>query len=201
MKILAWDTSSRSLSVALFEGEKKIASVDSEPIPSESLIPVVDKLLKKHALSLRDIGCLAVGLGPGSFTGLRVGIVSAKLMGYLTHIPLVGISSLEAIAFGAGRSNEFVGVTLDARKNQIYAAVYQFIDGKTKTIQKPILTTTNDFIKKNSNCAIFVNDGTARAESIAILAGQRIRAKKFIAPKNLKPLYLHPKDCNVTKKY
>ena len=199
MKILAWDTSSRNLSVALFEDEKKIASVDSEPIPSESLIPVVDKLLKKHALSLTDIGCLAVGIGPGSFTGLRVGVMSAKIICYLTNIPLVGISSLEAIAFGASCSEERVAVTLDARKNQIYGAVYQFIDGKTKTIQKPILTTGSDFSKQMKRQVVFVKDGMANAESIAILAQQRIHAKKFIKPENLQPLYLHPKDCNVTK--
>lgn len=199
MKILAWDTSSSTLSIALLSGEKIIASSDSADMPSDTLIPMIDKLLKQHRLTINAVDCLAVGIGPGSFTGLRVGVMSAKMIGYSLGVPLVGISSMEAIAFGAKRFNQPVAVMQDARKNQIYGAVYEFVDGKTKMIQKPILTTAEDFLSQIKESAVIVKDTPLKAESIARLAAGRIKAKKFTKPENLKPLYLHPKDCNVTK--
>lgn len=214
MKILAWDTSTRVLSVALFDGATKVASSDLSPMPSDSLIPVVERLLRKHRWTIHHIGCLAVGLGPGSFTGLRVGVMSAQIIGAVAKVPLVGISSLEAVAFGVRRFQKPIAVVQDARKNQIYAGLYQFTNEKTKIILKPILTTREYLLTRVEEGTLFVGDASSqfqqeiqfderyfypKAEFIARLAAGRIAARKFIQPENLKPLYLHPKDCNVKK--
>ncbi len=214
MKLLAWDTSSSTLSVALFDGTTKVASLDLAHMPSDSLIPVVERLLRKHRWTIQTIGCLAVGLGPGSFTGLRVGVMSAQMMGMAAKVPLVGIPSLEAIAFGARHFRQPIAVVQDARKNQIYAGVYEFTDEKTKIILKPMLTTTEALLTRIKKGTLFVGDASGqfenrtpidekyfypKAESIARLAVSRIALRKFIKPENLRPLYLHPKDCNVKK--
>ena len=222
--ILAYDTSSDILSMALFKDEKKFVEFESPLFTkhSTSLVPIMDAFLKKQKKSLADLEVLAVGLGPGSFTGLRVGITVAKVLAYVLKKPVMGISSLEAIARGASSWNGPVAVILDARKEKLYAAVYE---GK-KTIQKPVLTTLGELLKELKKPTLFVGDAvvkytdqirelgarsyhqvmdeakfcTPKALSIARIARERLeQKKKFSDPFRLEPMYLHARDCNVMR--
>ncbi len=180
------------MSVALYENEKKLGELSSDAGARHSnvLVPMIKKLLKKSRIKLSEIDVLAVGLGPGSFTGLRVGIATAKVLGYVLKKKIVGVSSLEAIAREAldGRSAR-VAVALDARKSKVYGAVYEQHGEKFRTVVKPAL-----FDAKKFSGVSAVPKISRIAEGALALA----RQKKFIDPFYLEPLYLYPRDCNVT---
>jgi tRNA threonylcarbamoyl adenosine modification protein YeaZ len=192
MILLAYDCSGPCLSVVLYDGDKKMGELDSEPGVRHStvLVPMIEKLLKKAGVKLSEVDVFAVGLGPGSFTGLRVGVATAKILGYVLKKKIVGVSSLEALAREAlAGKNGRVAVALDARKSQVYGAEYERRGKNFKVIRKPALMDAKKFPGIS---------GTPKASWVAEAALSMARQKKFIDPFRLEPLYLHPRDCNVT---
>ncbi len=198
MKILSFDTSTQKLSIALFEGSKKIDSYDSEVTGrhSQELIPGLQRILKRAHVRPKEVGCIAVGVGPGSFTGLRIAVTTAKVFCYTLKTKLVGISSLEAIARSATGEGEFA-VLMDAKKAQVYAAIYRKKGEHWQVIQKPALVLREHFLQSLNSRTAILEAMIPSAVSIAQAAMERIRLKKFDDPLKLEPLYLHPKDCNV----
>ncbi len=203
MKILAYDTSSDVLSAALFDGPKRLAQSGTPLFTrhSDGLVPAIEKLLKKAHCNLNALECIAVGLGPGSFTGLRVGITTAKFLSYATGAKLVGVPSLEVIACQAKSSGKNVAVMRDAKKGKVYAAIYR-IDpaGVPRTVSKPQLTQEKDFLERLRTPYVLIEkDVFPNATDLARIARGLIRQKKYEDPRRLVPLYLHPRDCNVTQ--
>ena len=202
MKILAYDASGSTLSIGLFENQKKLSEITSESPArhSDVLVPMIQKVLKKHSIQLVDLDILAVCLGPGSFTGLRVGIGTAKVLAYLSKIKIVGISVLEAIAREAlGPGDGRVAVQMDARKTAIYGAVYEKKGIQIKPVFKPALVPIEKFSAMTKNERIVRADQSPTSASrIAEGAWPLIVQKKFIDPFKLEPLYLQARDCNVT---
>src|SRR4051794_8320527 len=98
MNLLALDTSTPVAAVALARGDGDVLVAPSDPDPrhGRALLPMVRDLLARSGLALRDLDVLAVGLGPGSYTGLRIGLTAAKTLAYATGVPLIGLDSLEA---------------------------------------------------------------------------------------------------------
>ena len=201
MKILAFDTSSSALSAAIFDGKKKLGLHESHLNlrHSETLAVTLQKLLKTGKIKPKNIDCVAVGLGPGSFSGLRIGVTTAKILSYALKAKLVGISSLEAMARSAERDGDFA-VTVDAKKSQVYAAVYRRKNGRWRALQKPHLAVKDIFLKSLESDVEILDGVSAKAVSIVDAARERVRDKKLDDPFTLTPLYLHPKDCNVHKK-
>lgn len=103
MKILAIDTSSKNCSVAITEDTKQIIELHSndEKTHSVKLMPMIDEAFQKSNLTLKDMDLLSCCLGPGSFTGVRIGISTIKAFTDVTNIPVVGVSSLEGLAYNA----------------------------------------------------------------------------------------------------
>ena len=132
MKILSIDTSSSICSVAILEDSKIIKEMHnySEREHSETLMPIIDELFKSTNLSLDDIGLIACSVGPGSFTGIRIGIATVKAFADAKNIPVVGVNSLEALAFCGVLENstnqkgdgEYVSL-IDARNDNVYFAI------------------------------------------------------------------------------
>ena len=138
MKILALDTSTEHCSVALWRD----ASVDSREAAagqthSQLLLPMVDELLKRHGLALKDLDGIAFGHGPGTFTGLRIacGVTQGLALG--SSLPVVGVSTLLALAEAA--QSERVVCCLDARMGEIYHAAYVRSDGDWHTVHEATL--------------------------------------------------------------
>jgi tRNA threonylcarbamoyladenosine biosynthesis protein TsaB len=131
MKLLALDSSTLHLTLALGEGEPGAFRVLREAhhppgINHSVLLPrVIEALVQAEGLQLRDLSGLVVGTGPGSFTGLRIGIASLKGMAYALRLPLAGVSSLDALAHAAPAGPERLVPLLDARRGELYARVYR----------------------------------------------------------------------------
>lgn len=126
--VLAIDTCLNTTGVALVENEKPIAATyyRSERTHAFRLINDIDTVLASRQIRIADIDCIAVTIGPGSFTGVRIGLTTAKTLAYSQGIPLVGVSTLECLAIGASAHETTVAVVIDAKKNEVYAALYKF---------------------------------------------------------------------------
>lgn len=122
--MLAIDTSTLRAAVALETpgGRVLTAPADAARRHAAGLVPAIRDLLRRAALAPRDLATLAVGLGPGSFTGLRVGLAAAKALAYATGCPLVGLDSLEAMARNAPPDAGRVRVAVDAQRGELYVA-------------------------------------------------------------------------------
>ena len=127
--LLAFDTSSPTVTVAVHDGADVVAELTSAETMrhGERLTPLVDRSLGQAGITVRDLTAIAVGVGPGPFTGLRVGLVSARTMAYALQIPVYGVCSLDVLAVEAvdtgAVSGSFV-VATDARRREVYLATY-----------------------------------------------------------------------------
>ncbi len=198
--LLAFDTSSNTLSAGLYRRGEKMAGFTSDGFirHSGSLAPALKDLLQKARLEPADLEAIAVGLGPGSFTGLRVGVTTAKVLSFASGCQLVGVSSLEAMALGAGTEGRDIAIVLDAKKNQVYAASYVWKSGKVRVRRTPHLANRDAFLKKLALGSVVIQKPLVSADWIARLAWDKISAKQFADPVRLEPIYLYPRDCNVT---
>ncbi len=127
MNILALDTSTRSCSVALLEDEKLLVetAVCVPQTHSAHLLGMVEQAFRLAGWKPERLEGLAVGVGPGSFTGLRIGIATAKGIAYAAGIPCVGVGSLEALAASLLPRHDDICALIDARRGELYAAVYR----------------------------------------------------------------------------
>ncbi len=202
MRLLAFDTSGEILSAAVAEDGRVLCEMENAAGTrhSAALIPLLEKLMKKARWTPGQVDVLAVGVGPGSFTGIRVGVATAKMLALVWKKPLVGVSSLEALAYASDAAVDQAPVAIDARRGMIYAALYARKNGAWVERASPALTTLVEFSKKFSGPVSVLERPVVRASAVALAAFARAKAKRVVTPDGLEPLYLRPKDCNVTKK-
>lgn len=128
MNILAFDTTTGSCSVAVLAGEKSYSVTDGQPaLQAEKLFSLIAEVLDQAGLGYQKLGAIAVTAGPGSFTGVRIGLAAAKGIALAADVPLIGIGSLEAIAWearGYGGNDLPILAVMDARRNQVYAQYF-----------------------------------------------------------------------------
>ena len=128
--LLAIDTSSLVLSCALAEKDRLVAewTVQKRLTHSEQLIPHLDAMMKEAGVSKEDITAIAVSIGPGSFTGLRIGLATAKMAAYIWKVPIVGVDTLESLARNMEGAEAFILPLEDAQRGHVYAALYGAFD-------------------------------------------------------------------------
>lgn len=138
MRILSLDAATKGLGVALTNGDKLLATacLNVGKTHSQRLIPLVNDLLQAGNLSLADIDLVAVTIGPGSFTGLRIGISSAKAIAYALGLPMVGVKTLDALAVNCVGSPNIICPILDARRNEVYYGVYESRENNIYNIEE-----------------------------------------------------------------
>ena len=131
MKILALETSAKAVSAAVSENGRILASgyQDTGLTHSRTLMPIVEHILKNTDLKLSDMDAIAVAVGPGSFTGIRIGVAAAKGLAFSMDKPAVGISTLAALARNVAFADGLVVCAMDARRNQVYNALFLAHDG------------------------------------------------------------------------
>ena len=131
MKILALETSAKAVSAAVVENGKILCSgyQDTGLTHSRTLMPIVEHILKNADLTMADMDAIAVAAGPGSFTGIRIGVSAAKGLAFAVAKPAIGVSTLAAMARNVAFADGLVICAMDARRSQIYNAVFEAKDG------------------------------------------------------------------------
>ena len=134
MKILAIESSAKSASVAVTEEGHLICEcfVNASLTHSKTLMPMTDYALKQADIEIEQIDAFCVNTGPGSFTGIRIGVAAVKGLALCGNKPCAGISTLESIAYNFVDSDCIVCAAMDARCNQVYTALFECIDGKVR---------------------------------------------------------------------
>lgn len=165
MIILGIETSTSLGSIALFDSDEKRLlgqlAVDIRAAHSEKLVPYIDFLLGESRTQKDDIDLVAVSHGPGSFTGLRVGVSTAKGFALALGVPVVGVDSLMACAFPYLAEGNSVAALFDAKRGEVFGAVYGGVEnGIPHTIIEPKIFTLNDFIEdcNKLNVSLYIGD-------------------------------------------
>ena len=177
MKILAVDTTATSASVAVCEGKTVLATYTQKNglTHSETLLPMIEAALKNLKLTPDDIDMFAVSEGPGSFTGVRIGVAALKGLAFGKNKICVGTSTLDALARNAqGLPGKFLAVpVMDARRSQLYNAVFEYADGELKRLCDDRLISAAELEKELADVKIpvyFFGDGYAIAQKLNIPA-------------------------------
>lgn len=204
--ILALETTDAQASVALYrKGQVVETLIDSAQRHEETVMPAVQKLLEEAGIKPQNLTALAVDIGPGSFTGVRIGVCHANAMAYALHIPVAQVNALEALAFphlGQGRP---VCALIDARNGNGYGALYEET-GKERIAPCPCVVA--EFLKKIPENALLVGSGypegmeyvsaQPRAKSVALLGGKRLGSTPV--GEDAKPLYLRQSQAERNRK-
>ncbi|MEH8225910.1 tRNA (adenosine(37)-N6)-threonylcarbamoyltransferase complex dimerization subunit type 1 TsaB [Aeromonas veronii] len=143
LKILAVDTATEACSAALLVGDKLFSRWEEAPRDhTRKILPMVQAVLEDAGISLSDLDAIAFGRGPGSFTGVRIGISVAQGLAFGAGVPLIGISTLAAMAQGAYRLDgaEQVLTAIDARMNEVYFGRYELIDSRMQLVGDEVVS-------------------------------------------------------------
>ena len=168
MKILGIDTSTPIGSVAVIDGDNLVAEHTLNIVQAHSsrLMPAIDGILKWSDITADTLDGCAVGIGPGSFTGIRIGVATIKSLCYALDKPIVGVSTLEAIAHNLRWTNSIICPLLDARRSEVYGAIFQG-GSEWQRLSEGLCLSIDAFLDRldthiSPNCPInFVGDGLA----------------------------------------
>lgn len=164
MKILGIDTTGQTASAALVEGEKLIAefTLNYKLTHSQTIMPMIAEILERTETEKESIDCIACASGPGSFTGLRIGAATAKGIALGMGKPVVAVPTLDALAYNIFETDKFICPIMDARRNQVYAAFYQWEEGKLIRLSDYMAESIETIIELAENFeyeVIFLGDG------------------------------------------
>ena len=185
MIILGIETSTMTGSVALMDEERLIAeyTLNLKGTHTSRLMPTIDRVLKDASFTIKDLDGIAVSSGPGSFTGLRIGIATAKGLAQGLDIPVVGIPTLDGLAFQIFNCKDLVSPILDARRGEVYCALYKNGKGLTKYMAcelGELLKKVKSKAKSQKLKVVFLGDGV---EIYGDLIKRRLARKAVFAPK------------------
>ncbi len=166
MKLLALDSSGLVASVAIVTEEAMLAeyTVNYKKTHSQTLLPMLDEIVKMTEMDLSEIDAIAVAAGPGSFTGLRIGSATAKGLGLALDKPIIAVPTLEGLAYNVFCTDRLICPMMDARRNQVYTGLYEFNGGEIITVKQQSASSIEDIlqeINQSGRKVIFIGDGTA----------------------------------------
>ncbi|HIY06317.1 MAG TPA: tRNA (adenosine(37)-N6)-threonylcarbamoyltransferase complex dimerization subunit type 1 TsaB [Candidatus Evtepia faecigallinarum] len=187
MKILALESSATAASVALCQGEELIAQsfLHTGLTHSQTLLPMAQRLLADCGLTVRDLDLIAVAAGPGSFTGLRIGVAAAKGLAWAAQLPCASCSTLEAMAWSLAGFSGQVCAAMDARRHQVYNARFQVDGTAPRRLTPDRAIALEDLIEELRGCdtpQLVVGDGARLCYDALTAAGIPAR----LAPPNLR---------------
>ena len=153
MKILAFETSAKAASVALTENGKLLGESyqNTGLTHSQTLMVMAEDLLKSCNLSVQDVDAVAVAAGPGSFTGIRIGVAAAKGFAWGGELPCYGVSTLEAMARNLGVYQGYVVPAMDARRSQVYTAIFHAEKGILTRLEEDMAISLQELAEKIKN--------------------------------------------------
>jgi len=161
MKILGVDTATTSCSVAIVDKTSLLSefTIDREETHSKHLMDMIQAAMRMAGLNFSDLDGFAVTKGPGSFTGLRIGISTIKGLAVASEKPIVGVSSLETLAFQVSYSRDLICPILDARKGEVYFSRYRFQNGHLKKQTKERVAPPDKAVDDLNEFCLFVGNG------------------------------------------
>ncbi|MBP5192719.1 MAG: tRNA (adenosine(37)-N6)-threonylcarbamoyltransferase complex dimerization subunit type 1 TsaB [Eubacterium sp.] len=221
MKVLGIDSSGMTATVALIEDDKLIAefTVNNKRTHSETLMPMIDKVLTASETDIRDVELLAIAAGPGSFTGLRIGAATVKGLGMSLDVPVAAIPTCEGLAMNLSGTDRLVCPLMDARRNQVYTGLYRVSGDMPEAVIEQTACDISEIVDKVNEAGekvIFLGDGVAifkeyiesnirvefsfananaslqRGASIASLGLLYQKAGKTVSVDEFTPVYLRP---------
>ncbi|WP_195238473.1 tRNA (adenosine(37)-N6)-threonylcarbamoyltransferase complex dimerization subunit type 1 TsaB [Romboutsia sp. 1001285H_161024_C4] len=153
MKVLGIDTSSLATSIAVIEDDKLICEyiVNTKKTHSQKLMPMIENMLKMSDLNVNDIDLIAICEGPGSFTGLRISMATAKAISHVNNIPMVGVNSVELLAGNMDLCDKKICSILDAQRTQVYMGQYKYENGKLVELKGVDVVEIYDLLEELSN--------------------------------------------------
>lgn len=219
MKLLALDSSGLVASVAVVEDDNLIGeyTVNYKKTHSQTLLPMLDTVASMIDLDLQSVDAIAVAKGPGSFTGLRIGSATAKGLGLALDKPLVEVPTVDGLAYNLWGAADVVCPLMDARRNQTYTGLYEFIDGQMHVIEAQCAVDIAWIVERINalgRAVIFLGDGVPvfrpyleeqvqvpytfapahlnkqRAGAVAALALSYVREGKMVSAQAHQPDYL-----------
>lgn len=172
MVILAIETSTGVASIGLVEAAREGEDCDPKgkilaeytlniaANHSARLMPAIDRLLREVSFSIQDIQGISLALGPGSFTGLRIGVATVKGLAYALKVPVVGVPTLDALAQNVRYASSLVCPVMDARKKEVYAALYRGDgSGRLVKLSEDWVLSPADLVSRISEKTLFLGDG------------------------------------------
>lgn len=176
MKLLCMDTSTSVMTIALAEKGKVLGELTTllKSNHSVRLMPALSHVMEEVGWKPADLDQIAVGVGPGSYTGVRIGVTTAKSLAWALHIPLVGVSSLQTIALGAGMWSGLVSPFLDARRGQVYTGLYRLDEGRMEgePVERDQIVLFADWKEKLNR--------EYSGESVAYIGEEKLRASSMV---------------------
>lgn len=219
--ILAVETSSTQISAAVggHEGIRAAFQVNRGQRHAELLVPMIQEVCRAAEVQLSELGALAVGLGPGLFTGLRVGVATAKAMALALSVPMIGVSSLDLVAFPARFTSRTIVAVMDARRAEVFSAFYRHTPGGLQRLVEPQVSSPEELaseLQAYSQDCLVVGDGVLRwaehfeglrhveigdaelahpsARALVALAHAQALREEFVTPDEIRPTYLRKPD-------
>lgn len=224
MLILGIDTATTQVSCAVGGHEGVLATSSSTRAKrhAENLTPAIEFTCRQARIELAELGAIAVDLGPGLFTGLRVGIATGKAMAQALAVPMIGVPSLDLVAFGVRFTNRLIVAALDARRGEVFWAFYRQVPGGIQRLTEHTCGSPDDLASEllaASEDCLLVGDGALRhrevfeglkkveivgeelaypnATSLVMLAHAQALREQWVKPWDLQPLYLRKSDAEI----
>ncbi len=187
MKLLGLDSSGLVASVAVVEDGTLLAeyTVNYKKTHSQTLLPMLDAVVRMIELDLQEVDAIAVAAGPGSFTGLRIGSATAKGLGFALGKPLIGVPTLDALAYNLWGSDRLVCPMMDARRGQVYTGIYRFSQAVMHRLEGQMAIAAETLVEKiNAYRApvLFLGDGVPVCRA---LLEERLTVAHAYAPAHL----------------
>jgi len=225
MLILGIETATERVSVAIggHEGVIGLFEITKGRRHAETLVPAIEFTCRQADIDMDEISVVAVDVGPGLFTGMRVGLASAKAIAQALRIPMIGISSLDLLAFPCRHTDRVVVPVIDARKGEVFYAMYKQVPGGIQQVAEPqvgpIDELVADLMARNEE-ALCVGDGARRyteeildgyhceiggdaypsASPLVQLAHARALREEWVNPREIEPIYLRAPDALINWK-
>ena len=230
MLLLGLDTATRRIGVVLANEQGLIARVElggtgagAPPRHAETLAPAIEWCWEQAGVTPAQLSCVAVGIGPGMFTGLRVGVTTAKVLAQSLRVPVIPVPSLDLLAYPLRYARALVVTTIDARRNEVYWAIYRPVPGGVQRESEYELGAPEELaaeLEARGEEAIVCGDGAVRfpdvfasvgrhvalagpahsspsLTALAELASARYQREEFCSPSEVVPMYLRRSDAEL----
>ncbi len=219
MRLLAVDTSTLAGGVALLDGDRLRAEylLDVTATHSERLMPAIDRVLADAGWAPENLEALAVAVGPGSFTGLRIGLAAVKGLALALGLPIAAVPTLDAMAEALPFAGLPVCPVLDARKGEVYGCLYRWDGGRMRREWEYVALAPDALAARLTEPVILLGDGASLIRSpharlapphrrvpspaaVALLGRARLAEAQIVAAGELVPIYLRPSEAELKRR-